>query len=183
MRWDDILNDPGKPASMNYRGEAPFSEVETNIVKDLCQKYDFEISIAYHSAGEVIFWYAYQDEEQEKRDMAIAKEISYITGYRIDMTRKTSGGMKDWFVQEYGKPGLTIEIGSPKYIGDFIQLPYSEYEKIWFSNRDIPEYLLKLEASELDDANEQGEESKHDVETEQIQNGCNGHGLHTSEQK
>jgi len=183
MRWDYILDDPGKPASKNYKGEAPFSEIETNIVKDLCQKNDFEICIAYHSAGEVIFWYAYQDEEQEKRDMEIAKEISSITGYRLDMTRHTAGGMKDWFIQEYGKPGFTIEIGSPEYVGDFKQLPYSEYRKIWLSNRDIPEYLLKLVASKQEDANEQGEESKYVVETEQLQNGSNGHGLHPTEQK
>lgn len=183
MRWDYILDDPGKPASKNYKGEAPFSEIETNIVKDLCEKNNFEICIAYHSAGEVIFWYAYQDEEKEKRDIAIGKKISNITGYKLDMTRHTAGGMKDWFVQEYGKPGFTIEIGSPKYVGDFKQLPYSEYREIWLSNRDIPEYLLKLVASKLDDSNEQGEESKNAVETEQLQNGSNGYGLHPSEQK
>lgn len=87
----------------------------------------------------------------------------------------------DYILNDSGKPGFKIEIGSPKYIEDFTQLPYSEYEKIWFSNRDIPEYLLRFAASELDDANEQGEESKHDVETEQIQDGRNGHGLYPSE--
>lgn len=183
MRWDYILDDPGKPANKNYKGEEPFSEVETQIVRDLCQKYDFELSIAYHSAGEVIFWYAYQDEEQEKRDLEIAKDMSKITGYKIDMTRHTAGGMKDWFVQEYGKPGFTIEIGSPKYVGDFKQLPYSEYRKIWLDNRDIPEYLLKLVSSKPDDFNEQGEVKEDVIEAEQLQNGSNGYGLHPSEQK
>ncbi|WP_073027479.1 M14 family zinc carboxypeptidase [Lutispora thermophila] len=182
MRWDYIKDDPGKPANRNYKGKTPFSEVETNIVKDLCEKNDFEVCIAYHSAGEVIFWYAYQNEEQEKRDLAIGQGISKITGYRLDMTRITAGGMKDWFVQEYGKPGFTIEIGSPKYVGDFKQLPYSEYAKIWTDNRNIPEYLLKLAASsKQNDANEQGEESKNADESNQLQDGSDGHGLHPSE--
>jgi len=183
MRWDYIQNDPGKPANMNYKGEAPFSEIETNIVKDLCQQNDFEICIAYHSAGEVIYWYVYQDEEREKRDLEIAKEISDLTGYKLIMTRETAGGMKDWFVQEYGKPGFTIEIGSSKYVGEFKQLPYSEYEKIWLSNRDIPEYLLKLVIFKLDNSNEQGEANEYVINREQLQNGSNGYGLYPIEQK
>lgn len=143
MRWDYIINDPGKPSSKNYKGAKPFSETETQIIRDLCKEYDFEIVIAYHSAGEVIFWYAYQDKEAEKRDYDIVLNLSKITGYRIDEMRKTAGGMKDWFVQEHKKPGFTIEIGSPKYVGEYVQLPYSEYSKIWNRNRDVPEYLLK----------------------------------------
>lgn len=144
MRWDYIINDPGRPNFKNYKGEKPFSEIETQIIKDLCKEYDFELVIAYHSAGEVIFWYAYQDKEAEKRDHDIALNISKITGYRVDEIRSTAGGMKDWFVQEYKKPGFTLEIGSPKYVGEYVQLPYSEYPKIWTRNRDVPEYLLKI---------------------------------------
>lgn len=149
MRWEYILGDPGRPYSKNYKGPKPFSEIETQIVRDLCKEYDFEVVIAYHSAGEVIFWYGYQDKEVEKRDYIIAKNISKITGYRIDEVRSTAGGMKDWFVQKYKKPGFTLEIGSPRYVGEYIQLPYSEYSKVWNQNKDVPEYLLKLVRDEL----------------------------------
>ena len=155
--------------------------MKTNIIKDLCQQNDLKYVLLI-TQQEVIYWYVYQDEEREKR-LEIAKEISDLTGYKLIMTRETAGGMKDWFVQEYGKPGFTIEIGSSKYVGEFKQLPYSEYEKIWLSNRDIPEYLLKLVIFKLDNSNEQGEANEYVINREQLQNGSNGYGLYPIEQK
>ncbi|MDD4504477.1 MAG: L,D-transpeptidase family protein [Clostridiaceae bacterium] len=49
-------------------------------------------------------------------------------------------GMKDWFIQDFKRPGFTIEIGHPINSGC---IEYSQYEKVWLSNKDVPVKLLE----------------------------------------
>lgn len=142
----DAIN---KAGSRNYPGLKAFSEPETQAVKSLCETHDFELVIAYHTAGEIIYWYFFQDDEQESRDYKIANIVSKITGYKIipKTANPGGGGMKDWFVQEHKKPGLTIEIG--KEIGEYKMLRYTEYPIIWRKNSNIPIYLANAVSTTL----------------------------------
>ena len=53
-------------------------------------------------------------------DLIIAKSIALLTGYKlIPKEESTTGnGYKDWFIENYQKPSLTIEV-SP-YVGPTI---------------------------------------------------------------
>jgi carboxypeptidase T len=53
--YDDIGSSPD-PSSAVYRGTVPFSEPETQAVKDFCALRDFAMSLSYHSYGELILY-------------------------------------------------------------------------------------------------------------------------------
>lgn len=137
-----ITDAVSSPGARNYPGPAPFSEPETQAIKLLCEQHEFEMAVAYHSAGEIIYWYYNQwTAAHEKRDLSIANLIKKVTGYGVVPKTKnpSGGGMKDWFVAAYGKPGFTIEIG--KEIGEYKILKYEEYQRIWDKNKNIPIHL------------------------------------------
>ena len=45
---------------------------------------------------------------------AIARQFAAVSGYAVADTPYASGhaGYKDWFIQDYRRPGFTIEAGS-----------------------------------------------------------------------
>jgi hypothetical protein len=56
-RWgyDDIGSSPN-PSSAVYRGTGPFSEPETQVVRDFCAQREIAMSLSYHSYGELILY-------------------------------------------------------------------------------------------------------------------------------
>ena len=121
------------PSYKSYKGPYYFSEPETYALKCLTEKYSFDGTISYHSSGEVIFWQ--YNQLDIKRDLSIAKKISKETGYDLELEEEpvTGSGYKDWFIENYQKPGLTIEV-SP-YVGER-KVPIENYKDIlfWFEN-------------------------------------------------
>jgi g-D-glutamyl-meso-diaminopimelate peptidase len=61
----------------------------------------------------------------------IGEALSQITGYALDETYGIASfaGYKDWFIQEYRRPGYTIEVGLGKN-----PLPISQFDKIYNDN-------------------------------------------------
>jgi hypothetical protein len=53
--YDDIGSSP-IPSSWNYRGTGPFSELETQVIRDFCVNQNFQMASIIHSAWEVIFY-------------------------------------------------------------------------------------------------------------------------------
>ncbi|PHV70327.1 hypothetical protein CS063_10570 [Sporanaerobium hydrogeniformans] len=131
-----------KPGALNYAGEKPFSEKETQAIRDLCEQYHFETSIAYHSAGEVIYWWYYQTGQLEKRSIDLVNKVAKATQYKkVSPANSTGGlGMTDWFIQKYKKPAMTIEIGKTV---NGKTLSIKEWNAIWDKNKDIPLLLCK----------------------------------------
>ncbi len=123
------------PSSEGYKGPTLLSEPETKQLVALCEERLFDGSISYHSSGEIIFWHFNQ--QNVARDQKIAQAVSKATGYRlVGKSNPTIGnGFKDWFVEKYQKPGLTIEI-SP-YVGSKA-VPISRYQSIWEKNKNVP---------------------------------------------
>ena len=123
------------PAYKSYKGPYYFSEPETYALKCLTEKYNFDGTISYHSSGEVIFW-QYNQLDIE-RDLSIAKKISKETGYDLESEEGpvTGSGYKDWFIENYQKPGLTIEV-SP-YVGER-KVPIENYKDIFERNKNVP---------------------------------------------
>lgn len=117
------------PSNSRYGGPCPESEPETKALCNYIRQIDFSLLIAYHSQGEVIY-YDYNG-KIPKNGKKIGKIISKSTGYTLDTPGSISsyGGLKDWFIDKYGKPGYTIELGIGKN-----PLNFSQFEKIYRDN-------------------------------------------------
>ncbi len=120
------------PAPRDFGGDAPLSEPESRAMYDFTRAHDFKLVIAYHTQGRVIYWqfmnYA------PPRSLTIANQFAAISGYAVEAGTEEAAyaGYKDWFLQEFRRPGYTIEVGSgvnPLPLG---QLPgiYRENEGI-----------------------------------------------------
>ena len=94
--------------------------------------HSFRLVIAYHTQGGVIY---YQFENmQPPESTTIANLFSRVSGYTISENpgEASWAGYKDWFIQEYRRPGFTVEVGSGVNPVPIEQLPgiYSQNEEI-----------------------------------------------------
>lgn len=114
------------PSPRRYGGLFPESEPETAAITRLCRNIPVEMLITFHSQGEEIF-YEYANNTPEKA-MHIAKIFSALTDYTLVKNEGlySSGGLKDWFIEEFKKCAFTIEIGKGKN-----PLPLEEVEDIY----------------------------------------------------
>ncbi len=95
-------------------GKYPESEPETRSVVNLVMRERFHMVICLHSQGEVIYHGFKGCYPAGSREIAAA--MSEKSGYRTEEPELTAafGGMKDWFVDKFGRPGFTIEVGKGK---------------------------------------------------------------------
>ena len=118
-----------KPAPRDFVGYGPLTEPEALAIYNFTLIHDFKLILAYHTQGKVIYWkFAnYLPENSEE----IGKKFAKVSGYTLDITPPESSfaGYKDWFIQEYNKPGYTIEAGLGKN-----PLPISQFDKIYNDN-------------------------------------------------
>ncbi len=120
------------PAPRDYVGEAPLSAVESINMYHFTTAHDFQLILAYHTQGEVIYW-KYLDYEPEK-SRRIANYFGRVSGYQVEETPYASGyaGYKDWFIEAYNRPGYTIEAGRGEN-----PLGMEQFPKIYEDNRMI----------------------------------------------
>ena len=106
-----------------YSGKKPFSEPETQAVKSLFEKEKFDISIAFHSQGEEIYY----DFAKKSKYKYIADALAAKSGYTVAETDGIASvtGFKDWVIDKFGLPSFTVEVGSGQN-----PLPFSQFEKI-----------------------------------------------------
>ena len=117
------------PAPRDYVGAYPLEAPESRAVYDFTLQHDFDLTISYHTQGEVIFW-QYIDLEPQNA-LCIAQNFARLSGYKVaDVPYESSfAGYKDWFISEFFRPGYTIEAG----IG-INPLPISQFDKIRADN-------------------------------------------------
>lgn len=126
------LREAEKDAGINssspsrYGGLFPESEPETAAITRLCRRIPVEMLITFHSQGEEIF-YEYGQNTPEKA-LHIAKMFSALTDYTLVKNEGlySSGGLKDWFIEEFKRPAFTVEIGNGKN-----PLPLEDIEGIY----------------------------------------------------
>jgi carboxypeptidase T len=101
-------------SSFNYRGERPFSEKETQAVKNFVETQNISISISYHSYGEFIFFpwtHTSRRTPHESLFISIGENISRINGYYLYLGGNylipryggTLGTSENWL---YGRRGI-----------------------------------------------------------------------------
>lgn len=99
------------PSPRRYGGESPESEPETRALADYCRNNFVAQLLAVHSQGEEIYW-QFGDNTPEK-SYRLVQLYATASGYMATAPAPgaSCAGYKDWFVQDYGRPGFTLEIG------------------------------------------------------------------------
>ena len=111
-----------KPAPQNYVGERPLTQSEALAIYNFTLKNKFELTISYHTQGREIYW-DFQN-INPPNGYEIGKIFGKVSGYNLtDVPYNSSfAGYKDWFIQNYKRPGYTIEAGmgeNPLQISQF----------------------------------------------------------------
>ncbi len=139
MNWELIRNSPIGPAAMHYKGNQHSSEPEVWAMMKEMMSNPPVMTIAYHSAGEEIYWYHGQEGASRNRDLELALRIGLLTDYAlISEDEYFAGGFADWFVESYQRPGFTIEIGKEPHPVDARQS-----NRIWNQNKHVPHLVLR----------------------------------------
>jgi len=117
------------PRPFGYVGEYPFSAPESRAVGEFTKNHNFLLTLSYHSQGEIIFWKFLDYLPPESR--RIGELFSQLSGYSLEETPTNMGyaGYKDWFIQEYNRPGYTVEVGRGRN-----PLPISQFGVIYADN-------------------------------------------------
>ena len=120
------------PAPMNYVGPAPLSAPESRAMADLMRTFDPALVQAWHTQGEVIYWRFADYEVAGAAD--IAGTFSAVSGYASAETPYAASfaGFKDLFIQDYRRPGFTIEAGR-----GVNPLPLEDFDAIYAASRGI----------------------------------------------
>ena len=121
-----------RPAPRDYVGDAPLTAPESAALAAFTEALDPALVLAYHTQGNVIYWKYLNFEPEGSR--ALAEQFAAVSGYAYEDTPYASGfaGYKDWFIQNFDRPGYTIECG----LGEN-PLPLSQFESIWSANLGI----------------------------------------------
>jgi g-D-glutamyl-meso-diaminopimelate peptidase len=97
------------PGERDYGGEAPLTEPEAVALASFTCLHDFQLVIALHTQGREIYW-NYRDLEPPGSE-AIADRFAQVSGYKAVKLSDSDAGYKDWFIQQFGRPGFTVEVG------------------------------------------------------------------------
>ncbi len=122
----EIKSGIDRPAPTRYGGPHPNSEPETNAATTFCMTYQPRTLYSFHSQGEEIF-YKY-GKNTPQRSQLMAQILASSSGYKIIAPEglNSHGGLKDWFIQRFRRPGFTIEIGLGKN-----PLPVTQLDSIY----------------------------------------------------
>ena len=114
-----------RPGPRDYVGRAPLGQLESRAMAGYTEVIDPALVLAYHSQGSVIYWQFRNYDVPGARELA--EEFARLSGYALEDTPYESSfaGYKDWFIQEYRRPGYTIEVGmgeSPLHLEQFDEI-------------------------------------------------------------
>ncbi|MGI5849978.1 MAG: M14 family metallopeptidase [Christensenellales bacterium] len=132
------------PGPTRYSGPYPESEPETRTIVAFTRSHNFALVLAYHSQGEVIFWDFMNLAPPESR--TIGEALSRDSGYLLEEATGIASyaGYKDWFVQEYRRPGYTVEVGRGRN-----PLPISQFNEIYKDNLPMLLHASVITASSI----------------------------------
>ena len=107
-------------------GIGPLTEPEALAIYNFTISHNFRLVVAYHTQGEEIYW-NFQN-INPPNGLKIGLKLAQASGYTLaDVPYNSSfAGYKDWFIQDYNRPGYTVEAG----IG-VNPLPISQFDEIY----------------------------------------------------
>ncbi len=118
-----------RPGPRDYVGRAPLTQIESRTMAGYTEFLDPDIVVAFHSQGKLIFW-QFQDMEVPGAE-ELGRAMAEASGYTLSETPYNSSfaGYKDWFIQEFRRPGYTVEVGQ-----GVNPLPISQFDEIYAAN-------------------------------------------------
>ncbi|MFQ6040821.1 MAG: M14 family zinc carboxypeptidase [Candidatus Poribacteria bacterium] len=165
--YDDIGSSP-RTWDETYRGAEPFSEPETQAIRDLVEGHHFVLSLSYHSYGDLFLYpwgYIPEDTPDHKTFASIAKIAVSRNGYRPGNPASgviyiTNGDADDWL---YGEQitknkvfGFTPEVGE-EFHPPASKIPELIRENLFpnivialISGMSLPDAITALNAAPLD---------------------------------
>ncbi len=120
------------PGPRDYVGRAPLNQFETRALAGYTEVIDPELVLAYHSQGKEIYWTFRDYEVPGARELG--EKFAQLSGYTLTEPAFNSSfaGYKDWFIQEFRRPGYTVEVGM-----GVNPLPLSQFDTIYRDNLGI----------------------------------------------
>ena len=120
------------PAPRDYVGRAPLNQLETQTLANYTEEVDPALVLAYHSQGKEIYWQFMNYEVPGARELG--EQMATASGYTLAEVPYNSSfaGYKDWFIQQFCRPGYTIEVGQGTN-----PLPLSQFDEIYRDNLPI----------------------------------------------
>lgn len=166
-------NNGGSSTDLNndtYRGEAPFSEPETQALRNLIDTYAFGCILNYHTYSNLLI-YPYAALSQETKDSATFRGFSadatrfntYSAGRDLETVGYTTrGNSDDWAYHEHDALAFTPEVGaitdgfwpSPLRIIPHAQENlHMNYQALWSSGSNLCIRLAEVKIDSLQDPN------------------------------
>ena len=120
------------PSPRDYVGPTPLCAPEARALYEYTLFYSPALTLSYHTQGKEIYW-QFQDYAPPEA-AALAAEFAALSTYAAAEVPPASGyaGYKDWFLQEFRRPGFTIEAG----LGEN-PLPPTQFNEIYADNSGI----------------------------------------------
>ncbi len=117
------------PGPRDYVGRAPLNQMESQALAAYTLEVDPALVLAYHTQGKVIYWQFSDITVPGARELG--QRLAQVSGYSLEDTPENSAyaGYKDWFIQEFRRPGYTVEVGE-----GVNPLPLSQFGEIYRDN-------------------------------------------------
>ena len=121
-----------QPAPRDYVGRAPLNQLETQTLAAYTEEVNPDLVLAYHSQGKEIYWEFRNYQVSGAQELG--EQMAQASGYTLAQVPYNSSfaGYKDWFIQNFRKPGYTIEVGQGEN-----PLPLSQFDEIYQDNLGI----------------------------------------------
>ena len=134
--WGEGTQNVFCPSSGNFVGYYPNSERETRLLIDFAYSIRPDITLSFHTKGEVIFYgFETLSQEELERDRLIAEAISKVNGYAVTKTVGSVAGFSDWVSLYLGVPAYTIEVAP---ISSPTPVPLEYLDSAFDKNKDVP---------------------------------------------
>jgi hypothetical protein len=149
-KWAQGEQNIGRAAPANFVGRHPNSEPETQALIKFTNQIKPDLTLSYHSKGEVIYYgfdkkidnlcrFLCRRQNRHSKEQEYLDTIHKITGYKLIKTKNSTGGYKDWCLFRKNIQSYTIEVGE-----DILShpIPLEELNGIYDKNKYLPLALL-----------------------------------------
>ncbi len=120
-----------------YCGEAPFSEPETQAVRDLARAHDFQVAFDFHTYDDSVMWpwgYTTNLTPDDEYLVDIGQQLAALNGYTAAQSvamYATTGDSLDWLYGSLGIFAILFEMGGtefhPEFEEDVLEIVYENY--------------------------------------------------------
>ena len=151
-------NQGSSPDSISqvFRGQSPFSEPETQAIRELVAEHDFKAIVSYHNFSQVILYpWGYKAEPSQIDDLlntlsqAMSERIQAVHGRIYDYGRAgstlylTNGDTTDWALGVYAIPSFTIELPPIDFLHGGFFNSEGDIQSIFAENLPAATYLIE----------------------------------------